>query len=266
MNRRQAIGLMMASGVTVGIAGSRGGPGRVLAHTATPFAPFDGGTCDVDLDAADLMIEMEIPDEVYPDQLDQVESLVSARLNTLGWTSCSVDRSERLIFVNLQVPRDTDGFDEEQIREFLSAAGRVDAIDVGVGTLEIGEIVTTSTTPMPRENAPEVNVVYDAILTNEDFVSVELANGVAGDPVARFMITAEAAKRLAAFSSENEGAMMPLVLDGEVILTPIIQSAIGDEFDLQPVDKWLVDRLRIFAGKPAYPAALTVNSYKDLRS
>lgn len=249
------LGVAVASG-----AGFRSGQGVLAEATPESGKP---PACDLDLDAADYSATIAIPIDVDESALDGVEQTLLARIHALGFASCSVDRSDRSLLVNLQLPNTAQKLDAAAITRLLTDQGRIDLVDGGVGSIEVGDRIET--TPLPPD-APEINVVYETIVTNADFVSVRAETSDFGESVVRFVLTPEAAERLARFTRANAGAQMPLVMDGIVEANPIVQTEISDEFDLQPVEPELSQRLVVFGSGDSYPAPLEVVSVRDARA
>lgn len=264
MNRRHLIGWAVAAATGAEWFAWTGGNEQAIAHTATPVVEFDGPDCDLALEYADLRVQMQIPVEVTDSALDGIVASLSARIHALGWASCSVDRYDRLLLVNVQILADRVYPDGDLVSSLLSEAGRVDVVDGGEGHLEVGDRIATSSMPATKDG-PDINVVYQAVLTNLDFASFEPFENEVGQLVARVKLTEAAGRRLEAFTAANPGSQMPLVLDGQIVLTPVVQGELGREFDLLPVDSQLLEQLRVFTSAPPYPEPLVVTVFDDRR-
>jgi len=187
---------------------------------------------------ADLTEGQELP----AGSLDTAREIVERRVKGLGVAEASVQtRGTRRIIVELP------GIDDPDLVNTLGQTGLLEFIDAGYVPLPPGTPVRTTfseqmatpvltdtgtlagtgeispTEPLFSEQGP----VYETVFTERDLKRVGLR-----DDQTRFSISFEmqpdAAEEFAEYTGSHIGQYLVIVLDGEVISSPIINSAITD--------------------------------------
>jgi hypothetical protein len=96
--------------------------------------------------------------------------------------------------------------------------GRIELVDGGTQFLTTGSRVKTAPHPIPDQN------VYQTVLTNQDFETVEAQVNGQNRPVIRFTLTPAGDARLAAHTAELRGYYLCLVVDSRVMNCPILRT------------------------------------------
>ncbi|RFZ86544.1 protein translocase subunit SecD [Shinella sp. WSJ-2] len=184
---------------------------------------------------------------------------VRRRVESLDIPSLSVSRGERDRIV-VAMPGLTD---PQRVKDLLSQAGKLSArlVDdsMPVNTaIEDGAPAGSEVLYSTGEPPVGYLVRRDDLFTAADVASAEPAAN--NEPFIEFVLRAEAAERLAAFTRNNSGRTIAILLDGQVISTSQIQGAIIDgvgrlsgDFDAEGA----ANLARIVASGPL-PAPVTI--------
>lgn len=184
---------------------------------------------------------------------------VRRRVESLGIPALSVGRGER-DRIAVSMPGLTD---PQRVKDLLSQAGKLSArlVDdsVPVNTaIEDGAPAGSEVLYSTGEPPVGYLVRRDDLFTAADVASAEPAAN--GEPFIEFVLRADAAERLAAFTRDNGGRTIAILLDGQVISTSQIQGAITDgvgrlsgDFDAEGA----ANLARIVASGPL-PAPVTI--------
>ncbi|WP_129671504.1 protein translocase subunit SecD [Candidatus Chloroploca sp. Khr17] len=176
--------------------------------------------------------------DVDREQMEIARGVIERRVNALGVgeTLVQVAGNDRLI---VELP----GVDDpEQAVETLRGTGRLEFIDSQGQYLPSGALIRTTGSPNPvlPEGVEEIQTlddlgpIFESITDGADLdtSSVQPAfsqGGVTGSrPAVSFAFTGESAQRLAAFTAQNVGQPMCIVLDNVVISCPQINAALRD--------------------------------------
>ncbi len=199
-----------------------------------------------------------IDDAVAAASLGAVDA-VRRRVESLHIPSLLVTRGERGRIV-VSMPGLTD---PQRVKDMLATVGRLSARIVD-DSMPVNDAI---------ENGPPAGseVLYSTgeppvgyLLKRDDlFTAVDVASAqpaANGEPFVEFVLKADAADRLAAFTRDNSGRTIAILLDGQVISTSQIQGAINDgvgrlsgDFDAEGA----ANIARIVASGPL-PAQLTI--------
>lgn len=184
---------------------------------------------------------------------------VRRRVESLGIPSLLVARGDR-DRITVSMPGLTD---PQRVKDMLAQVGRLSArlVDdsMPVNTaIEDGAPAGSEVLYSIGEPPVGYLVKQDDLFTTVDVASAQPAAN--GEPFIEFVLKAEAAERLAAFTKENSGRIIAILLDGQVISTSQIQGAIVDgvgrlsgDFDAEGA----ANIARVVASGPL-PAPLTI--------
>ena len=184
---------------------------------------------------------------------------VRRRVESLGIPSLLVARGERDRIV-VSMPGLTD---PQRVKDMLAQVGRLSArlVDDSMpvnSAIEDGPPEGSEVLYSTGEPPVGYLVKRDDLFTAVDVASAQPAAN--GEAFIEFVLKAEAAERLAAFTRENSGRVVAILLDGQVISTSQIQGAIVDgvgrlsgDFDAEGA----ANIARIVASGPL-PAPLTI--------
>lgn len=205
-----------------------------------------------------LLSSSAVDEAVQAASLGAVDA-VRRRVESLDIPSLSVSRGERDRIV-VAMPGLTD---PQRVKDLLSQAGKLSArlIDdsMPVNTaIEDGAPAGSEVLYSTGEPPVGYLVRRDDLFTAADVASAEPAAN--NEPFIEFVLRAEAAERLAAFTRNNSGRTIAILLDGQVISTSQIQGAITDgvgrlsgDFDAEGA----ANLARIVASGPL-PAPVTI--------
>ncbi len=114
------------------------------------------------------------------------------------------------------------GVEAARIMAEVSRVGLVELVDGGTEFLTVGGLVKTRLKAVPDRD------VYQAVLTNADFVAADARLGARGRPVIEFTLTPAGDARLAAHTAELRGYYLCLAVDGWVVNCPILRTPLMD--------------------------------------
>jgi len=213
-------------------------PGAGQFHLVLPDAAVEGAAGAASLEAVDA---------------------VRRRVESLGIPSVAVTRGERGRIV-VSMPGVTD---PQRVKDMLAEVGRLSArlVDESMPVdraIENGAPAGSEVLYSVGEPPVGYLVRQDDLFTAADVASAEPAAN--GEPFVEFRLRPEAAAKLAAFTQENSGRTIAILLDGQVISTSQIKGAITDgvgrlsgDFDAEGA----ANLARVIASGPL-PAPLTI--------
>ncbi len=205
-----------------------------------------------------VLSDAAIDEAVAAASLGAVDA-VRRRVESLGIPALTVGRGDRGRIV-VSMPGLTD---PQRVKDMLATVGKLSArlIDNSVPV----NTAIESGAPAGSEvlySADEPPTGY-LVRQNDLFTAADVASARAsadGEPFIEFVLRKEAADKLAAFTRDNAGRTIAILLDGQVISTSQIQGAISDgigrlsgDFDAEGA----ANLARIVASGPL-PAALTI--------
>ena len=173
-----------------------------------------------------VLLEADVDEntEVSADQLDVARQILENRSNGLGVSEVvfQVAGENRIV---AEFPGMTD---TEEVLAALKETGMLEFVDTGNEYFEQGTpIRTDGRTVTEEEEIDENETVYHTILTGADLknVGVVMYEG-RNIPVIAFEMTSDGGKIFAEHTGSHIGQYLALVLDGEVISCPVINTAI----------------------------------------
>ncbi|UNK36763.1 protein translocase subunit SecD [Shinella sp. H4-D48] len=205
-----------------------------------------------------VLSDAAIDEAVAAASLGAVDA-VRRRVESLGIPALTVGRGDRGRIV-VSMPGLTD---PQRVKDMLATVGKLSArlIDnsVPVNTaIESGAPAGSEVLYSADEPPTGYLVRQDDLFTAADVASARASAD--GEPFIEFVLRKEAAEKLAAFTRDNAGRTIAILLDGQVISTSQIQGAISDgigrlsgDFDAEGA----ANLARVVASGPL-PAALTI--------
>lgn len=178
-----------------------------------------------------VLLEADYPEtqDIEPEQISTARQIVENRVNALGVSEAVVQQAgDRRIVVELPGVEDP-----EQAVATIRGTALLEFVDVGSTPLPPGTPVTTDlnqnlqnpTTGEDTESAP-APIVYQTIMTGADLRDATVITDQLGQPAISFDLSPEGAEIFADFTTANVGRYLAIVLDGQVISTPVISSPI----------------------------------------
>ncbi|MFN8500166.1 MAG: protein translocase subunit SecD [Anaerolineae bacterium] len=172
--------------------------------------------------------------------LDATRFIIENRVNGLGVSEPIVQiQGDDKIIVELPGISDPD----QAIKTF-GQTGRLEFIDAGDTYLQPGTKVQTTYPDLWPVAADRLKITstgavtntgsisdtrFATVVTGEHLASAELgSNQTTGEPVVNFALTSDGSRRFLDYTSKNVGKYLAIVLDGQVISSPRVNSAISD--------------------------------------
>ena len=191
-----------------------------------------------------VLLEADVPDNVVVTTSDMqtVRTVIENRVNGLGVTEPIVQVSgTRRILVELPGFEKTEDaialIKETGLLEFVNAGstrlleGAQVMTDARAGLAQAEptpsataatEGLTPTTAPTPSET------VYHTVMTGAALDTVGVGTDSLGSPSIDFKLTSEGSKVFGEYTTANIGTYLAIVLDGQVISSPVIKNAITD--------------------------------------
>jgi protein-export membrane protein SecD len=182
-----------------------------------------------------VLLVADLPEEtnVEREQLDTARRIISQGVNGLGGVAEPLIQiyGDRSIIIELP------GIDNpDQAIGLIQGTALLEFIDTGTQSLEPGTCVRTTlnTGPSPCENNEFGETIqqlqsYETILTGADLESASSFGDAAINQFqVSFDLTPEAGEIFEEYTSTHQGQFLTIVLDKQVISSPIIESTIRD--------------------------------------
>jgi len=192
-----------------------------------------------------VLLEADLPagQEIEPGAMEAATVIVKNRVDALGVTEPLVQsQGERRIIVELPGVKDPElaiaTIRETGLLEFVNAGNTFLPPDTVVATTfgssvapaeemtPTAEIADTAALTPTVPASPEQ--VYDTVMTGKELDTINVALDQYGKPEIQFSLKAAGADTFAAFTSQNVGRFLCIVLDKRVISCPRIQTAITE--------------------------------------
>ncbi|CUH65292.1 preprotein translocase subunit SecD [Thalassovita autumnalis] len=199
---------------------------RGLARPVVSLSGAGATDIDVAVDGADIVVTLSEAERVATDERTVAQSLeiIRRRIDEVGTREPTIQRqgSDRIL---IQVPG-------------IGSASELKAIIGTTAQLTFQPVVTrTSNADMPAGAGNELLPSLDTegeyyvleqapVVTGEELVDAQPAFDQNGRPAVNFRFNTTGARKFGDYTAENIGNPFAIVLDGEVISAPVIQSHI----------------------------------------
>jgi preprotein translocase subunit SecD len=174
-----------------------------------------------------VLLEADYPEDqdVPAEQLSTARQIVENRVNALGVSEALVQQAgDRRIVVELP------GVDDpEQAIATIRGTALLEFVDLGLAPLPPGTPVTTNINQGNQAEGQAATtdpIIYNTIMTGADLRSATVTTDQLGQPAISFELSPAGAEIFAEFTSNNIGRYLAIVLDGQVISSPVISGAI----------------------------------------
>ncbi|NPV09517.1 MAG: protein translocase subunit SecD [Anaerolineae bacterium] len=165
------------------------------------------------------------------DSMAAARVIVENRVNALGVVEPVVQlQGDRYLVVELPGIRDPD-----RAVEALKGTGLLEFVETGSTILPQGALVRTSyREELGRDELDEgqdyymPDTVFPTVFTGKDISSAGVDTNQVGGFEVTLTMTSEATSRFADYTRQNVGRVLAIVLDGRVLSSPRIESAIPD--------------------------------------
>ncbi|MFO7585631.1 MAG: protein translocase subunit SecD [Anaerolineales bacterium] len=172
-----------------------------------------------------VLLEADLPEDADISEADMevARMIMENRTNALGVSEnlLQVAGERRIIgeFPGLQ--------DADSVLAIIQQTGLLEFVDTGDFSPPAGTIIRTSLlTESQSEDDDSGLPVFNTIMTGRELRSAQVGRGDLGEIFIEFVLTPEGADIFAAHTAANVGKHLTIVLDKEVISSPVIESAI----------------------------------------
>jgi preprotein translocase subunit SecD len=179
-----------------------------------------------------VLLEADLPADtpVDADAMETARTIVENRTNAYGVSENVIQvAGDRRIVGEFPGLQNTD-----EVLSVIQQTGLLEFVDTGDINLPAGSTIQTdfatgsgsdTSAPADGENPP---TIYHTIMTGKDLRQVQVTQDKVGQYVIQFDLTPEGADIFAAHTAANVGKYLTIVLDKQVISSPVINSAIPD--------------------------------------
>lgn len=176
-----------------------------------------------------VLLEADLPEDVAvdADSMETARTIMENRTNALG-----VSENVLQIAGDRRIVGEFPGLDNtDEVLGTIQQTGLLEFVDTGDINLPPGSIIETDfaigggTTPAQGENPP---TIYHTVMTGKDLRQVSVTQDQLGQYLIQFDLTPEGADVFAQHTAANVGKYLTIVLDKQVISSPVINSAIPD--------------------------------------
>jgi preprotein translocase subunit SecD len=237
-----------------------------LSRTVTILNPLDNSVwfqrdvtprLGLDLQGGlQVLLEADLPENVQidADSMETARTIVQQRTDALG-----VNENVIQVAGDRRIVGEFPGLeDSDAVLATIQQTGLLEFVDTGDYSPEPGTMLKTdfaaqaaesSTPPTPATEAaptgtptpaaapeaaptetaqPPEEIVYHTVMTGKDLESVSVVQSTLGSYAISFTLSSEGADIFAAHTAANVNKFLTIVLDGRVISSPRIESAIPD--------------------------------------
>lgn len=173
-----------------------------------------------------VLLEADLPENAQIDaaQMEIARNIVQQRTDALGVNENVIQiAGERRIVGEFPGLEDT-----ESVLETIQQTGLLEFVDTGDFSPEPGTILTTDYNPSGEPVvAAEGELVFRTVMTGAELSSVTVAPDTLGTSyIISFVLKSDGAKVFAEHTEANIGKFLTIVLDKQVISSPVINDAI----------------------------------------
>jgi preprotein translocase subunit SecD len=173
-----------------------------------------------------VLLEADLPENAQIDaaQMEIARNIVQQRTDALG-----VNENVIQIAGDRRIVGEFPGLeDTESVLETIQQTGLLEFVDTGDFSPEPGTILTTDYNPSGEPvAAAEGELVFHTVMTGAELSSVTVTPDVLGTSyVISFVLKSNGSKVFAEHTAANIGKFLTIILDKQVISSPIINDAI----------------------------------------
>ncbi len=176
-----------------------------------------------------VLLEADVPADtpVAPEDLEVARAIIERRVNALG-----VSETVLQVAGDRRIVAEFPGIDNpEDVIATLRETGLLEFVDTGDTPFQAGQPIQTDFGLTEEDIAAleaEGIAVYHTVMTGTALDTVAVQPDQLGNPTISFSLKPDYAKLFADYTAANIGKYLTIVLDGKVISSPVINSAIPD--------------------------------------
>ena len=188
-----------------------------------------------------ILLEADVSEdqELAAEALNSAKVIVEQRVNGLGLTEPTVQlQGERRMIVELPGVKNPD-----QAIETIRSTGQLEFVDLGGMPVGPEDFINTTNRPdavaklqeavaageAAPQSVPFPDQVFETIMTGDILEGVVAAQDEFTQWQIQFDLTSESSGEFFAYTRDNIGRVLAIVLDGRVLSTPVINAAINDQ-------------------------------------
>jgi preprotein translocase subunit SecD len=173
-----------------------------------------------------VLLEADVPENITPDSasMEIARVIVQQRTDALGVNENVIQvAGDRRIVGEFPGLEDTDA-----VLETIQQTGLLEFVDTGDFAPEPGSFLVTDYSPSGEPiQAPEGETVFHTIMTGAELDSVSVGTDTLGtDYIINFVLKSNGSKVFADHTSANAGKFLTILLDKQVISSPVINEPI----------------------------------------
>ena len=159
---------------------------------------------------------------ITPELLAKERSIIEQRLKALAPSSSNLQTDSQ----NRMLIQASTGKDLQVVVETLGQVGLLEFINAGQNYLQQGvHIATSEGTPL-TDQPWDKNKVYTTVLQNRHIKNSSAETDESGRPMIQLTLTDEGTKIFAQYTERHIGTYLSIVMDKQVISSPVINGAI----------------------------------------
>ena len=179
-----------------------------------------------------VLLEADLPEDVAvdSDSMETARTIMENRTNALG-----VSENVLQIAGERRIVGEFPGLDNtDEVLGTIQQTGLLEFVDTGDISMPPEATIQTDFATGGEAEAPvtegggDVPTVYHTVMTGKDLRQVAVTQDQLGQYVVQFELTPEGADIFAAHTAANVGKYLTIVLDKQVVSSPVINSAIPD--------------------------------------
>jgi preprotein translocase subunit SecD len=179
-----------------------------------------------------VLLEADLPADtpIDADSMETARTIMENRTNALG-----VSENVLQVAGERRIVGEFPGLDNtDEVLATIQQTGLLEFVDTGDINLPAGSAIQTDFAAGSESEAPPTAegetppTIYHTIMTGKDLRQVQVTQDQLGQYVVQFDLTPEGADIFGAHTAANVGKYLTIVLDGTVISSPVINSAIPD--------------------------------------
>lgn len=182
------------------------------------------------------LLEADVPAEtvIAADELNNAKNILLNRANALGVSEITMQTAgDRRIVA--EFPGITN---PEEVVAALKQTALLEFVDMGDNPLPVGSIIQTdfgtsetapAATPVPTEGDPaatEAPTIYPTVMTGAGLQNATVTRNTTGQYQIAFVLKPESTNVFAEYTTSHRGQYLAIVLDKQVISTPVINEPI----------------------------------------
>ncbi len=188
-----------------------------------------------------ILLEADVGEdqELVAEALNSAKVIVEQRVNGLGLTEPTVQlQGDRRMIVELPGVKNPD-----QAIETIRSTGQLEFVDLGGMPVGPEDFINTTNRPdavaklqqavaageAAPQSVPFPDEVFATIMTGDILEGVVAAQDEFTQWQIQFDLTSESSGEFFAYTRDNIGRVLAIVLDGRVLSTPVINAAINDQ-------------------------------------